>query len=489
MRMKVTEATNKCFVVATTALACVNVFGLIGMINRNTMELKVALLTMVIIAISTSVMIFKYIQDRNNIKIRHIVGTPYAVVYAITLFATNSIVAPVTIVPLIVICMVYLDEQYLIIPISGATILNVIWSYVRWGDSLTNSYILLQFVSIMMFFIMAYVVSKISNKIRTAADEDALKTIKLVEEQNRIIIGIKEAIELLNKNTQSISGFFATIESSSSNIQSAIGEILNGCENSTASIDDQNKATNNIKRDIEEAVVSSKDMENNFNESKETFVKTFKIVENLSEKSEIIKLKNKNVATTSEKLQEKAKKVLSIMYIIQSISEKTNLLALNAAIESARAGEFGKGFSVVAEEIRKLAEQSKESSEEINSILKELEDEVINVSDSISEVTQIINEEEVLVKDTTANLQNLKSDIGEVANKVEIVNEKINQINRDNFKINEGIINIASISEETLANSQNTSSIVDLLFKEIMDSKDSLNELVMLSERLNEYVQ
>ena len=489
MKIGVNEVTNKCFVMATTTLAAVNTIGLVSMIKRNTMELKFAVLTMLIILISTSTMFFRYLKDKNNIKIRHIVGTPYAVVYGLTLFTTNSIVAPIAIVPLIVICMVYLDEKYLVIPIVGAIILNLIWSYLKMGDPITDSYILLQLVSIIMFFIMAYVVAKISNKIRKAADEESLKTIELVKEQNKIIEGVKDAIELLNKNTQSISGFFTTIESSSSDIQSAIGEILNGCENSTESIDKQNRATSNIKKEIEDAVISSKDMENNFNESQTTVIKTFEIVDALSKKSDIIKAKNEKVSETSNNLKEKAKKVLSIIYIIQSISEKTNLLALNAAIESARAGEFGKGFSVVAEEIRKLAEQSKKSSEEINSILKELEKEVVNVAESILEVTEIIKEEEVLVKDTTINLENLKLDIDEVASKVQSVNEKINRINRDNVKVSEGIMNVASVSEQTLANSQNTSSIVNLLFKEVIDSKDSLNELVTLSERLNEYVQ
>ncbi|AYE35510.1 methyl-accepting chemotaxis protein [Clostridium septicum] len=489
MKIGGNEATNKCFVMATTALAAVNTIGLVSMIKRNTMELKFAVLTMLIILISTSTMFFRYLKDKNNIKIRHIVGTPYAVVYGLTLFATNSIVAPITIVPLIVICMVYLDEKYLVIPIVGASILNLIWSYLKMGNPITDSYILLQLVSIIMFFIMAYVVAKISNKIRKTANEESLKTIELVEEQNKIIEGVKDAIELLNKNTQSISCFFTTIESSSSDIQSAIGEILNGCENSTKSIDKQNRATSNIKKEIEDAVISSKDMENNFNESQTTFIKTFEIVDALSKKSDIIKAKNEKVSKTSNNLKEKAKKVLSIIYIIQSISEKTNLLALNAAIESARAGEFGKGFSVVAEEIRKLAEQSKKSSEEINNILQELEKEVVNVAESILEVTEIIKEEEVLVKDTTINLENLKLDIDEVASKVQSVNEKINSINRDNVKVSEGIMNVASVSEQTLANSQNTSSIVNLLFKEVINSKDSLNELVTLSERLNEYVQ
>lgn len=487
MGNNVKEKTNRGFVIATTVLAITYSMGLLLMIRENRIERDFALLAIGIIYIFTSIMLIYYLKNKENVKVRHIVGTPYAIVYAILLFKSNLVVAPIAIVPLIVICMIYLDYKFMIIPIGGAAILNIIWIFVNMNKSDMGENILLEMVCIFMFYIMAYTITNISNKIREEANLEKEKSNDMLKKQEKILSEIRSAIELLNKNTSSISNTFNTIESSSSNISSAILEILNGCEVTTSNIEEQSKASNNIRLDIESAVNNSKEMELKFIESRNTFNNIFEMIENVAENSQSVKTKNSEVYIIAKELKEKTSKVLMIIDIIRDISEKTNLLALNAAIESARAGEYGRGFSVVAEEIRKLAEQSKESSNEINSIIKDLEKEVLNVSKSINEVTEIINEEEKIVQDTTNGLHTITDGLDKMENIVRSVANKIIDIDRDNSKITDGITNVASISEETLANSQSTAATVEILFSEVTEAKTSLEELVELSKRMKAY--
>lgn len=487
MGNNVTRQTNRGFVIATTALAITYSLGLLFMIRDNRINKNFALIALAIIFIFTVIMLVFYFKNKENVKIRHIIGTPYAIVYAILLFKSSLMVVPIAIVPLIVISMIYLDYKFMIIPIVGAAILNIIWVVINIKNPNMRENILLEIVCIFMFYIMSYIITKISNKIREEADLEREKSSNMVKEQEKILNEIRDAIELLNKNTSSISDTFNTIESSSSNISSAILEILNGCEVTTSNIEEQTKASSNIRLDIESAVNNSKEMEIKFRESRDTFENIFDMIEDVAKNSKNVKSKNSEVYIIANELKEKTSKVLMIIDIISDISEKTNLLALNAAIESARAGEYGRGFSVVAEEIRKLAEQSKESSNEINNIIKDLENEVLNVSKSINDVTNIINEEEKIVQDTTSGLHNLTDGLNKMEELVKNVTNKIIAIDIDNSNITDGITNVAAISEETLANSQSTAAIVEILFAEVTEANNSLDELVGLAKRMNTY--
>lgn len=487
MEKGIIRRTNRGFVIATIVLAITYSLGLLVMIKNDRIIKTFAYLAVALIIISTLTMVIFYLRNKDNIKIRHIVGTPYAIVYAILLFKSDLTVAPISIIPLIVISMIYLDYKFMIRPIVGATILDIIWIFTNINNDSIRDDMPLQMVSILMFYVMSFIITKISNNISLEVDNERKKSNSILKDQEKILIEIRSAIELLNKNTASIYNTFSTIESSSSDISSSILEILNGCESTTSNIEEQNKASNNIKSDIEVAVRNSKDMESEFKESRDTFENIFNMIEEVARNSNNVKNKNLEVDTIANDLKEKTSKVLSIIDIIRNISEKTNLLALNAAIESARAGEYGKGFSVVAEEIRKLAEQSKESSNEINNIINELENEVLNISKSISDVTKIINEEEVIVKNTTERLYNLNKGLDNMEILVKKVTSKIISIDDDNAKITDGITNVASISEETLANSQNTSAIIEIFYKEVINAKESLDELVELSNRMNSY--
>jgi methyl-accepting chemotaxis protein len=130
--------------------------------------------------------------------------------------------------------------------------------------------------------------------------------------------------------------------------------------------------------------------------------------------SRIIELTNESSAKVKN-LAAKSEKITSVVEVIRSISEKTNLLALNAAIEAARAGESGRGFAVVAEEVRRLAEDSAKSLEEIDKLIGEIQEDIHITVASIDDSAIEIEEGRSVVDSSLSALSKISYKVQEVA--------------------------------------------------------------------------
>ena len=109
--------------------------------------------------------------------------------------------------------------------------------------------------------------------------------------------------------------------------------------------------------------------------------------------SESIADKTQGVFDKLEVLIDRTKKINDVTKTIQAIANKTNMLSLNASIESARAGEYGRGFSVVAQQMQQLASTSKESSQEIFVLLRELSAETSKIEEQLNALLEDVNKQ------------------------------------------------------------------------------------------------
>ena len=135
----------------------------------------------------------------------------------------------------------------------------------------------------------------------------------------------------------------------------------------------------------------------------------------ITNKIEVINNQTKNIVETNNNIQtkilktlEQSKKTDEIISIVNQIASQTNLLGLNAAIESSRAGEFGKGFSIVANEIRKLSANSKNSISEINEILNTIKDSVLKIEKDITMTTNSSNLQANAISEIADSIQSLE---------------------------------------------------------------------------------
>ncbi|WP_242852186.1 methyl-accepting chemotaxis protein [Clostridium carboxidivorans] len=173
----------------------------------------------------------------------------------------------------------------------------------------------------------------------------------------------------------------------------------------------------------------------------------------------IVKVKNsfdvvmENVNNLSGTVSEIGK----ITDVINAISEQTNLLALNASIEAARAGEQGKGFTVVAEEVRKLAEESKVSSGKIVNLVKSISQGTESVLDNSSKVGALLEGQAEVANDTIISFEDIIASVKNVPVLIKETGESLNKVTENSNSVLDKVKKVSEVSEVTSGTSEEIS--------------------------------
>lgn len=187
-------------------------------------------------------------------------------------------------------------------------------------------------------------------------------------------------------------------------------------------------------------------------------------------------------STIIKRLGQRSQEVGQIVHIITEISAQTNLLALNAAIEAARAGEAGKGFAVVADEVRKLAEQSSQSANKITDLIKQIQYDTTQTITSMDEVSNEVKRgmDEVKVAGSTFG-QIVDSGI-DVANQLKEITLAAQQISTSTDQVSCTLESVSQFTEKTTENAQNVAAATE-------EQLASMEEIAASSEHLSKMAQ
>lgn len=179
-------------------------------------------------------------------------------------------------------------------------------------------------------------------------------------------------------------------------------------------------------------------------------------------------------------LGEKSNEIGQIIESITNIASQTNLLALNAAIEAARAGEQGRGFAVVADEVRKLAEESAKSAQQIASLISSIQGQTHEAVQSMDLATEEVNTGISVVNKAGESFQQIQHSVSQVANEIQEVSIAIEQISKSTDQIVSNVDVIAEVSETVSAGTQNVSAASEeqlASMEEIASSSSALSQM------------
>ncbi|MCM1027937.1 MAG: methyl-accepting chemotaxis protein [Roseburia sp.] len=329
----------------------------------------------------------------------------------------------------------------------------------------------------------------VDGKLLTRADEVG-KIARAVHEMVRSFSGtVKEihgSMGELNDCTARFTDNIDTVVQSIDNVNIAVSEIAKGATEQAADTQSVGESMNEMHDAISRTTESVNDLSNSartMKQNNETVEATLRELLEISERtSDSVHEVQKQTNLTNESVQA----IRSATDLISGIANQTNLLSLNASIEAARAGEMGKGFAVVAEEIRGLADQSKESADQIRGIVENL---IQNSNHSVEVMNGVVGEighQNEKLSVTQEAFDSLNGEVRRVVQAIHEISSQIDHIESCKNGVAVSIEGLNEISQNNAASTEETAATMDQLSRVVTECREATGALHKISGELAE---
>lgn len=463
------------------------VFIMVGLFSQLTMgdyNPVISIVPMILAGIIFVGGIVMYAIGRSTIKYTTYISIAFTIFYAVILISSpTNTVYPYTI-PFILLLMLSLNKFVVYFASVGFAVINLvkIGSTVAQGVDPSNIEPVMIEAIITALVVLA---AMMGTRILKNFFESSIAEVKAEATKNEAVTKkIMEVASTVNTEMVSANDAFARIQESITSLTSSMKEISEGIVSNTEAIANQTNETKSIKALIDdtnseatravEISITTKDMVNVGAKSMNSLIET---VDSSIEANEV--MKNSAMA-----LRDRTNDVKNIIDLILNISSQTNLLALNASIEAARAGEAGRGFSVVADEIRNLADQTKHATEDIAKILDELVNDSNEVLNKVEDSVEASKKQNSYAKEASTQFDSIASIIDELSETMQEIAVKISSVAASNDQIVDSVATLSAGSEEMSAGVEEATAMCDINRETVDEFATTLKNITSELEEL-----
>ncbi|WP_258171331.1 methyl-accepting chemotaxis protein [Paenibacillus sp. R14(2021)] len=307
---------------------------------------------------------------------------------------------------------------------------------------------------------------------------------QLAQSFNQMMTQITVLVQQSNQSAQDVLGTAGELSDASKKtaisakeIAVATEEIANGATSLAVEAEKGSDLTSEISQQMLQVMNANQEMGSAAAEVEKASRQGTTYMNSLIEKTGMTEEMTRSMVEKVDRLKESTRSIRKILDVLNNMTKQTNILSLNATIEAARAGAAGKGFMVVADEIRKLADQSRQSIDVVGQITETIQKEIDETVNVLSNAYPIFQEQIQSVKEANQIFLTVQGQMGDFVGRLNTVTESISVLERSQVVLSEAMGNVSAVAQESSATSEEVASL--------SNEQTNISEgLVRLSDKL-----